>query len=156
MSVAFAQVQVRVRVMEASNVGSGFDSSLRDLHDQLGSLFSFSSYRLLKDETVSLSLNHPVSLPIPPERSLELTFINQHRVTAEIRVKITRGGKDLLTTLVRLAPGRSVSIGGLILNAAKVRSSPLSPARSYPGMTEYRNNGTLGKKTRSFLFLILC
>jgi hypothetical protein len=110
--VAFAQVQARVRVMEASNVGSGFDPSLRDLHDQLGSLFSFSSYRLLKDETVTLSLNHPVSLSIPPERSLELTMINQHRVTVEIRVKITRGGRDLLTTLVRLAPGRSVSIGG--------------------------------------------
>ena len=111
-AVAFAQVQVRVRVMEASNVGSGIDSSLRDLHDQLGSLFSFSSYRLLKDESVNLSPNQSVSLSIPPERSLELTLINQHRVTAEIRVKITRQGKDLLTTLVRLAPGRSVSIGG--------------------------------------------
>ena len=111
-NVAFAQVQVRVRVMEASNVGSGIDSSLRDLHDQLGSLFSFSSYRLLKDESVSLSPNQSVSLSVPPERTLELTLINQHRVAAEIRVKITRGGRDLLTTLVRLAPGRSVSIGG--------------------------------------------
>jgi len=111
-TAAFAQVQVRVRVMEASNVGSGFDSSLKDLHDQLGSLFSFSSYRLLKDENVSLSPNRPVSLSIPPERSLELTLVDQHRVTAEIRVKITRQGRELLTTLVRLAPGRSVSIGG--------------------------------------------
>jgi hypothetical protein len=111
-SIASAQVQVRVRVMEASNVGSGFDSSIRDLHDQLGSLFSFSSYRLLKDENVSLSLNQPASLSIPPERSLELTLINQRRVIAEIRVKISRGGRELLTTLVRLAPGRSVSIGG--------------------------------------------
>jgi hypothetical protein len=111
-SVAFAQVQVRVRVMEASNVGSGFDPSLKDLHDQLGSLFSFSSYRLLKDETVSLSLDHPISLSIPSERSLELTLINQRRTLAEIRVKISRQGRELLTTLVRLAPGRSVSIGG--------------------------------------------
>ena len=63
--VAFAQVQIRVRVMEASNIGSGFDSSLRDLRDQLGSLFSFSSYRLLKDESVSLSPNQSVSLSIP-------------------------------------------------------------------------------------------
>jgi hypothetical protein len=109
---AFAQVQVRVRVMEASDVGSGFDSSLKDLHGQLGSLFSFSSYRLLKEENVSLSPNQPVSLPIPPNRSLELTLINQHRVAAEVRVKISREGRDLLTTLVRLAPGRSVSIGG--------------------------------------------
>lgn len=111
-AVAFAQVQVRVRAMEASNVGSGFDASLRDLHDQLGSLFSFSSYRILKDENVSLSLNQPVSLPIPSNRSLELTLINQQRVAAEVRVKISREGRDLLTTLVRLAPGRSVSIGG--------------------------------------------
>jgi hypothetical protein len=111
-AVAFAQVQLRVRVMEASNAGSGFDSSLRDLHDQLGSLFSFSSYRILKDENVSLSLNQPVSLPVPSDRSLELTLINQHRVAAEVRVKISRGGRDVLTTLVRLAPGRSVSIGG--------------------------------------------
>jgi hypothetical protein len=109
---AFAQVQVRVRVMEASDAGSGFDSSLKDLHGQLGSLFSFSSYRLLKEENVSLSPNQPVSLPIPPNRSLELTLINQHRVAAEVRVKISREGRDLLTTLVRLAPGRSVSIGG--------------------------------------------
>jgi hypothetical protein len=111
-AVAFAQVQVRVRVMEASNVGSGIDSSLRDLHDQLGSLFSFSSYRLLKDENVTLSPNQSVSLSIPSERSLELTLINQHRVAAEVRVKITRQGRELLTTLVRLTPGRSVSIGG--------------------------------------------
>ena len=111
-AVASAQVQVRVRVMEASNVGSGFDSSLRDLHDQLGSLFSFSSYRILKDENISLSLNQSVSVPIPLDRSLELTLINQQRVAAEVRVKISRQGRDLLTTLVRLAPGRSVSIGG--------------------------------------------
>ena len=111
-AVAVAQVQVRVRVMEASDVGSGIDSSLKDLHGQLGSLFSFGSYRLLKDEQVSLSPNRPVSLPIPPGRSLELTLIKQYRVSAEVRVKITREGRDLLTTLVRLAPGRSVSIGG--------------------------------------------
>jgi hypothetical protein len=59
--VVFAQVEIRVRVMEASNVGSGIDSSLKDLHGQLGSLFNFSSYRLLKDENVNLPLR-PISL----------------------------------------------------------------------------------------------
>jgi hypothetical protein len=110
--VALAQVQLRVRVMEASNVGSGIDSSLKDLHGQLGSLFNFSSYRLLKDENVSLSANRPVSLPLDPGRSLELTLIELRRVVAEVKVKISRDGRDVLTTLVKLAPGRSVSIGG--------------------------------------------
>ncbi len=110
--VALAQVQVRVRVMEASNVGSGIDSSLKDLHGQLGSLFNFSSYRLLKDENVNLSADRSVSLPLDPGRSLELTLIGLHKTLAEVRVKISREGREVLTTLVRLAPGRSVSIGG--------------------------------------------
>jgi hypothetical protein len=108
---AFAQVEIRVRVMEASNVGSGIDSSLRDLHGQLGSLFSFSSYRLLKEENVNLSPNKPISVSLDPGRSLELTLISLRRV-AEVKVKISRDGRDVLTTLVKLAPGRSVSIGG--------------------------------------------
>ena len=111
-SIAFAQVQTRIRVIEASNVGSSFDSSLKDVTGQLGSLFSFSSYRLLKDETVALSPSRPVSISVHPGRSLELTLIKQRRHTAEIRVQIKREGTDILDTQVRLSPGRTVSIGG--------------------------------------------
>jgi hypothetical protein len=111
-SMAFAQVQTRVRVIQASNAGSSIDSSLRDVTDQLGSLFNFSSYRLLKDETVALSPDQPVSVPVHPGRSLELTLIRQHRHTAEVRVRIKREGTDILDTQVRLSPGRTVSIGG--------------------------------------------
>jgi hypothetical protein len=111
-SMAFAQVQTRVRVIQASNAGSSIDSSLRDVTDQLGSLFNFSSYRLLKDETVALSPDQPVSIPVHPGRSLELTLIRQHRHTAEVRVRIKREGTDILDTQVRLSPGRTVSIGG--------------------------------------------
>ena len=111
-SLVFAQVQTRIRVIEASNVGSSIDSSLTDVHGQLGSLFSFSSYRLLKDETVTLSPNQPISVPVHPGRSLEVTLIKQQRDTAEVRVKIKREGTDILNTQVRLSPGRTVSIGG--------------------------------------------
>jgi hypothetical protein len=110
--MAFAQVQTRVRMIQASNVGSSIDPSLRDVTDQLGSLFNFSSYRLLKDETVTLSPNQPVSIPVHPGRSLELTMIKQHLHTVEVRVRIKREGTDILDTQVRLAPGRTVSIGG--------------------------------------------
>jgi ABC-type uncharacterized transport system fused permease/ATPase subunit len=111
-SIALAQVQTRVRIIQASNVGSSIDSSLRDVTDQMGSLFNFSSYRLLKDETVTLSPNQPVSVPVHPGRSLELTLIRQHRHTVEVRVRIKREGTDILDTQVRLSPGRTVSIGG--------------------------------------------
>lgn len=65
-SEAFAQVQARVRVIQASNVGVMIDPSLRDVHDELGSLFNFTSYRLLKDESLHLMGNRPVEIPAPP------------------------------------------------------------------------------------------
>ncbi len=112
ISTALAQVQTRIRIIEASNVGSNIDSSLRDVTGQISSLFSFSSYRLLKEETVTLQKDQPVSIPVHPGRSLELTLIKQRGEGAEVRVKIKREGSDVLNTQVRLTPGRTVSIGG--------------------------------------------
>ena len=76
------------------------------------SLFSFSSYRLLKEEMLTLSPNKPVSVPIPPGRNIELALIGQHRNVAEVRVRIKQEQTDILNTQVRLYPGRTVSIGG--------------------------------------------
>jgi hypothetical protein len=112
ITAALAQVQTRVRIIEASNVGSNIDPSLRDITGQIRSLFSFSSYRLLRDETVSLRPNQPIMIPVHPGRSLELTLIGEQRGSAEIRVKIKRDTTDILNTQVRLTPGRTVSIGG--------------------------------------------
>lgn len=111
-SVSHAQVQTRLRVFEASNVGSGIDSSLKDMGDQLKSLFSFSSYRLLREEMHTLYPNQPVSVPIPPRREIELTLIGKKRNVAEVVVKIKQDQKEILHTQVRLSPGRTVSIGG--------------------------------------------
>lgn len=111
-SLSYAQVQVRLRVFEASNVGTGIDSSLRDMRDQFKPLVDFSSYRLLKDETPTLYPNRPISSPAHPGRMIELTLIRQDKNVADVRVKIKREQMDILNTQVRLSPGRTVSIGG--------------------------------------------
>jgi len=110
--MATAQVQTRVRVIEASNVGSVIDPSLRDLHGQLGSLFRYTSYRLLRDERINLSPNQPASVPVHQGRSIEITQVGLQANMAELRVRIKRDGADLLNTQVRLSPGRTVLIGG--------------------------------------------
>jgi hypothetical protein len=112
ISLSYAQVQVRLRVFEASNVGTGIDSSLRDMRDQFKPLVDFSSYRLLKEETPTLYPNRPVSSPAHPGRMIELTLIRQDKNVADVRVKIKREQVDILNTQVRLSPGRTVSIGG--------------------------------------------
>ena len=111
-SAVFAEVRTRVRIIEASNLGASIDPSLRDIHDQLGNLFNFTSYRLLKDLNLNLVGNRPVEIPIHQGRSMEVTLFGQYLKTVELRIRIRRDGMDVLSTQVRLAHGRTVLIGG--------------------------------------------
>jgi len=112
-STASAQVQVRMRVILASNVGQNIDPSLNDVHKELGSLFNFTSYRLLRDDTLNLAPNQTVSVQgRRPGRFMEVTLIGLHRDNAQLKIRVIREGADILNTQVRLSPGRTVLIGG--------------------------------------------
>ena len=111
-SPAFPQVQTRLRIIQASNVGSTIDPSLKDLRDQLAPSFNFTSYRLLRDERLSLSSNKPAEISAHPNIALEITLVKQRKNNAEFRVRIRREGTEILNTQVRLSPGRTVLIGG--------------------------------------------
>jgi hypothetical protein len=113
LSTASAQVQVRIRGIHASDAGSGVDPSLRDLHKELGSLFSFNSYRLMRDETLNLSLNQPASISSRDGTIiLEATLVGLHKGVAEVRIRVVRDKSEILNTQVRLFPGRTVLVGG--------------------------------------------
>ena len=112
ISTALAQVPVRMRIIQASNVGQNIDPSLKDVHKELGSLFSFTSYRLLREENLRLSPNQPVTITAHPGRFLEVTLVGMQRDAARLRIRVIREGKDILDTQVRLSPGRTVLIGG--------------------------------------------
>jgi hypothetical protein len=109
---ALAQVQARIRIIQASNVGSTVDASLRDVYGQLGSLFNFTSYRLMRNLDLNLMGNKPQTIPIHENRSLEITLVGEFKKMAEIRLRIFRDGTTILNTQVRLAPGRTVIVGG--------------------------------------------
>jgi hypothetical protein len=112
-SVVFAQVQTQLRVIRASNVGQGVDPTLKELHNELKTLFNFTSYRLLRDENLTLSLNQPVSISAREGKIImEITLVGLHRNVAELRIRVNREGTEKLNTQVRLSPGRTVLIGG--------------------------------------------
>jgi hypothetical protein len=111
-SIALGQAQTRIRVIQASNIGHNIDPSLRDVYRELGSLFSFTSYRLLRDETLDLILNRPVTISAHPGRSMEVSLIGLRRDIAKLRIRVVREERDILNTEVRLLPGRTVLIGG--------------------------------------------
>ncbi len=112
-SISSAQVQVRLRAIHASNAASGVDPQLRDLYKELGSLFSFTSYRLMREESLNLSLNQPVSISAR-EGTIILwaTLVGLHRGVAEVRLRVVREGSEMLNTQVRLFPGRTILVGG--------------------------------------------
>jgi hypothetical protein len=109
---AFGQVQTRVRIIQASNSGATIDPSLKDIHGQLGSLFNFTSYRLLRDEGLSLSPGRPLEINAHQGIGLEIGLVRKERDVAEYRVQIKRDGREILDTQIRLSPGRAVFIGG--------------------------------------------
>jgi len=112
-SVVFAQVQTQLRVIRASNVGQGVDPTLKELHNELKTLFNFTSYRLLRDENLNLSLNQPVSISAREGKIImQITLVGLHKNVAELRIRVTREGTETLNTQVRLSPGRTVLIGG--------------------------------------------
>ena len=113
LSTALAQVQVRMRVIQALNVGQSIDPSLKELHDELKTLFNFTSYRLVRDENLNLSLNQPFRIPVHKGKTfIEITLVGQHKNVAELRIRVDREGTDILNTQVRLSPGRTVLVGG--------------------------------------------
>jgi len=111
-SMAFAQVQTRVRVVSASNVGVIIDPLLGDLQSQLGSVFGFTSYRLLRDVSIILIGNKPIEIFVHRSGSIELTLMGQHQDMAEIRIMMRMRGAPILNTQVRLSSEKTVFIGG--------------------------------------------
>jgi len=113
LPTAFAQVQVRIRVILASNAGQEIDPALRDVHKELGSLFSFTSYRLVRDESLNLSLNQPAKIIGRKGRAfLEVTLVGLHRNMAELTLRVVREETEILNTRVRLFSGRTILVGG--------------------------------------------
>jgi len=111
-STALAEVQVRLRVIGASNDKKGNDPSLKDIYKELGSLFNFTSYRLYRDENLTLSPNQPASISTRRGRLIEVTLIGLRKDIAELKIRVVREEKEILNTQVRLSPGKTVLIGG--------------------------------------------
>jgi hypothetical protein len=112
-SLSIAQVQVRMKAIHASEADSNVDPTLKDLHKELRSLFSFTSYRLMRDEMLNLSVNQPVSFFSREGRiDVEVTLVGLHKGIAEVKIRVTREGSQVLNTQVRLSSGRTVLVGG--------------------------------------------
>ena len=107
-----AEVGVGIRVILASHQEEGIDARLEDIQKNLGTLFNYSSYRLLQERSFLLSEGQMDQLPLADDKELHIQLLQEQGGTAEIAVEILRGGKNIFKTTAKLKKGGTLLVGG--------------------------------------------
>ena len=107
-----AEVGVGIRVILASHQEEGIDARLEDIQKNLGTLFNYSSYRLLQERSFLLSEGQMDQLPLAEDKELHIQLLQEQGGTAEIAVEILRGGKNIFKTTAKLKKGGTLLVGG--------------------------------------------
>ncbi|MCL5966702.1 MAG: hypothetical protein M1550_05800 [Deltaproteobacteria bacterium] len=105
-------VAVDIGVVLASNEGSSVDPSLATLRAKLGSMFNYSSYKMLDRLRRPLGLGQTGDFGLPGGRSIRVTPITAARNKARLAIQIMEGSRNLVTTTVGMSRGGMVLVGG--------------------------------------------
>ena len=112
LATAGDAVMTDVRIIYASQ-GPGFiDSGLEDLAEELGSVFRYTSYRLIKEKSMSLRNNQKGVVSLPGKRSLIVTPIRTSEEKIKYQIGIFKSGDKVFGTQILLKDRRSITIGG--------------------------------------------
>jgi len=105
-------VRTDVRIIHASQGQNHIDSGLSDLAEELGSVFKYTSYRLIKAESMTLNNNQQGIVNLPDERSLIVTPITISKEKIKYQINILKSGDQIFGTQILLKNQRSITIGG--------------------------------------------
>ncbi len=105
---AAAEVTVEVRIILASNDGSGIDPALGGLAGKL-SRFKFNSYRLLSVRSITVEPPGGGSVPLPGGKALQIT--DTERVKKRLKMNVSVA--DVVSTRVSLKKKGTVMLGGI-------------------------------------------
>ena len=110
--IAGNAVRTNVRVIHASQGQNFIDSELRDLAEELGSVFKYTSYRLIKTKSMVLNNNQQGVVSLPNKRSLVVTPIKISGGKIKYQINIFKSGDQIFGTQILLKNQRSITIGG--------------------------------------------
>jgi hypothetical protein len=111
-SPAANAVEVRIGAVLASNSGKEFDARLASLQRQFDTLFSYTSYRLVKEERQRVPWGGKVAFDIPGGRYLLVIpkeFKNQR---ISMRVMLIEGSRPVVDTALSLRNHATFLVGG--------------------------------------------
>lgn len=104
--------RITVITVQAANNESFIDPRLYDLSKELQSVFRYSSYRLLSQSTMQLTVGQTGSASLPGHRNLNITFIKIEGNRAQLKLEISKDGQRVFETVIQLLNGGTITVGG--------------------------------------------
>jgi hypothetical protein len=110
----FAQEKVitSVKVIHASTQSRAVDPALKQIVPELESVFRFTGYTLLQEQTLPLAFQQPGRIRLPDQRTLVLTPTGSRDSRIQYEIQILHKGASVFQTRVLLKNNRSMTIGG--------------------------------------------
>lgn len=114
ISPAFAadKVSTHVKVIHASTGSKHVDPQLKNISDELNSVFKYTSYRLIKQENMDLKFGQQGQVNLPGSRTLTVQPIDMDGKRIRYHIHIRKNKKKIFQTKILLKNDSSITIGG--------------------------------------------
>lgn len=105
-------IHIKVKTILASQETGGIDPNLRNLTKDLQSVFRYSSYKLIRQNSLNLNLNKPGKVSLPGNRNMTITPEGISGGRATLKLEIYSGSRKNFQTIIRLRNKSSITVGG--------------------------------------------
>ncbi len=111
-AMAFEGLRVTVEVVKADKAGSHVDPEIQDLVDELGPMFAYTGFTLVKTTSTRLLPGQTDLSGTTPDHGLELSLLGFAEQRARLQVRVLEKDQERLSTILLLVDGGSAVIGG--------------------------------------------
>jgi len=109
---AKGNIAIDVKTVLASQESEYLDPRLSSLTKELQSIFRYSSYRLLSEDHVGLTMKETGTASLPGNRVLKITPMQVVEGRIELKLVILKKKKEIFQTIIKLLNHRSLTVGG--------------------------------------------
>ncbi|MDY6987792.1 MAG: hypothetical protein SWQ30_07015 [Thermodesulfobacteriota bacterium] len=109
---AKGNIAIDVKTVLASQESEYLDPSLSSLTKELQSIFRYSSYRLLSEDHVGLTMKETGTVFLPGNRVLKMTPMQVVEDRIELKLVILKKKKEIFQSIIKLLNHRSLTVGG--------------------------------------------
>jgi hypothetical protein len=105
-------VGVVVKTILASQGSEYLDPRLSSLVEELRSVFKYSSYRLLSEDSTNLGMGETCDVSLPGKKTLKITPVQVIGNRVELKLVILKKKQNIFQTVVKLRNKSSLTVGG--------------------------------------------